>query len=111
MGKQIFYIYIKAAILYTLYLYQNNIVVSMPKIIARKYENPFWINITVLLDTQFYDQVRSDCSKYTTCTCLYCSFKYGSCFILLYVFLFFIELVNTSEFSNVSYLACSIFFS
>ena len=75
----------------------------MPKIIARKYENPSWINITVLLDTHFYDQVRSDCSKYTTCTCLYCSFKYGSCFILLYVFLFFIELVNTSEFSNVSW--------
>ena len=97
--------------LYNLYLYQNNIVVSMPKIIARKYENPSWINITVLLDTHFYDQVRSDCSKYTTCTCLYCSFKYGSCFILLYIFLFFIELVNTSEFSNVSYLACLIFFS
>jgi len=97
--------------LYTLYLSQNNIVVSMPKIILWKYGDPFWINITVLLDTQFYDQVRSDCSKYATCTCLYCSFKCGSCFILLCVFLFLIELVNSAELSNVSFLACSIFFS
>ena len=27
--------------LYTLYISQNNIVVSMPKIIVRKYGNPF----------------------------------------------------------------------